>query len=194
MLELLNTYYKNKKFKSRTNRQQVHQNGEWHETFQCIFMQDNDIFLQKRSSHVKDYKGMLDVTVGGHLLSKETVEDGVREIEEEMGIKVSFERLEFLCTIPQEMTSDYIIDKEFIHIYTLEVSRQEVDHIHHDTEVDALLKVNKQDFYNFCVNNVMTCKGYHVFTNEIITFTKNDFLPYSNSYFMCIGALLHSKK
>lgn len=67
MSELLNIYYKNRKLKGVDSRHKVHQQGEWHETFQCIFTQDDNIFLQKRSSNVKDYKGMIDVTVGGHL-------------------------------------------------------------------------------------------------------------------------------
>lgn len=38
---------------------------------------------------------MIDVTVGGHLLNNETVDNGTREIEEEMGLQIGFESLSF---------------------------------------------------------------------------------------------------
>lgn len=47
MSELLNVYYKNRKLKGVDSRQKVHQQGEWHETFQCIFIQGDNLFLQK---------------------------------------------------------------------------------------------------------------------------------------------------
>ena len=194
MSELLNVYYKNRKLKGVDSRQKIHQQGEWHETFQCIFTQGDNIFLQKRSSNVKDYKDMIDVTVGGHLLNNETVDNGTREIEEEMSLQIGFESLSFLCTLPEEMISGDMIDREFINIYTLEVSEEDLSSIQHDTEVENLLKINLKAFYNFCINNAENCKGYTVISDEEITFTKNDFLPYSNAYFMCIGALLYHKK
>lgn len=65
--------------------------------------------------------------------------------------------------------------------------------IQHDTEVDYLLKINLEDCYNFCINNTENCKRYTVNSEEEITFIKSEFLPYSNAYFMCIGALLFNK-
>ncbi|WP_229713137.1 hypothetical protein [Macrococcus hajekii] len=42
---------------------------------------EDSLLFQLRSQTVNDYKELLDVTVGGHLLSTETVEDGIREID-----------------------------------------------------------------------------------------------------------------
>ena len=191
MIEVINIYHDNYEFKGTMERREAHQNKEWHETFQCIFTQDEYIFLQKRSLVVRDYKGMLDVTVGGHLLSNETVEDGVREIEEEMGIKVTFDRLNFLCTIPEELITHSVVDKEFINVYTLEISEEERKKINHDTEVAQLIKVNKMDFYNLCLDYSKICVGYQISDDEEIIFTKADFLPYSRAYFSCLGVLLN---
>lgn len=117
--------------------------------FKYIFTQSDNIFLQKRSSNVKDYKGMIDETVGGHLLNNETVDKGTREIEEEMGVQIGFESLSFLCTLPEGMTSGDMIDREFMNIHTLEVSEEDINSIQYDIEVDYLLKVNLKDVYNF---------------------------------------------
>lgn len=70
------------------------------------------------------------------------------------------------------MISGDMIDREFINIYTLEVSEEDVSSIQHDTEVENLLKINLKDFYNFCINNAENCKGYTVISDEEITFTK----------------------
>lgn len=56
MSELLNVYYKNRKLKGVDSRQKIHQQGEWHETFQCIFTQDDNIFLQKEVLMLKIIK------------------------------------------------------------------------------------------------------------------------------------------
>lgn len=41
-----------------------------------------------------------------------------------MGIQVGFESLSFLCMLPEEMTSDDMIDREFINIYSRGVRRR----------------------------------------------------------------------
>lgn len=46
-----------------------------------------------------------------------------------MGLQVGFESLSFLCTLPEEMTSGDMIDREFINIYTLEVSEEDLNSI-----------------------------------------------------------------
>ncbi|WP_419743976.1 NUDIX hydrolase [Macrococcoides bohemicum] len=193
MSEIINIFHSNYELKGTMERQEAHQNEEWHETFQCIFTYKDNLILQKRSITVADYKGKFDITVGGHLLSTETVEDGVREIEEEMGLNVTFERLNFLCTIPEELTTPEMIDKEFINIYTLEILAEELKKIKHDAEVEALIKVHKKDFYNFCLNHSKSCSGYEISDDEEILFTREEFLPYSSTYFECLGALLNKR-
>ncbi|WP_347561789.1 NUDIX hydrolase [Bacillus timonensis] len=79
------------------SRSDVHRIGYWHEVFHCWFIDNEEgidyIYLQLRSKNKKDYPNLFDVTAAGHLLADETVEDGVREIKEELGIDVAFEEL-----------------------------------------------------------------------------------------------------
>ena len=78
-------------------RAAVHRDGDWHQVFHCwVIGRDADggsfVILQKRAPN-KDYPGKIDISAAGHLEAGETVRDGVREIEEELGLQVGFEDL-----------------------------------------------------------------------------------------------------
>ena len=103
------------------SREAVHRDGDWHETFQCWFIEHFEnsyyIYLQLRSASKKEYPLMYDITAAGHLLAGETVEDGVREIKEELGVEVAINELKFLQTIPNSITLPNIIDNEISLVY-----------------------------------------------------------------------------
>ena len=78
-------------------RADVHRDGDWHQVFHCwVIGRDVDgdafVILQKRAPKA-DYPGKIDISAAGHLEAGETVRDGVREIEEELGLQVQFEDL-----------------------------------------------------------------------------------------------------
>ncbi|EIK0269991.1 TPA: NUDIX domain-containing protein [Staphylococcus pseudintermedius] len=190
MTEILNIYFKNKQYKGTMNRADVHKYSEWHETFQCIFTTKEYILLQERSALLSDYPGLLDVTVGGHIQSDENISDGTREIKEEMGLNIDFNRLEFLCTIPESI-NDKFIDNEFINIYTLELEDTELNNIpFNDGEVTELYKIKKTDFFLFSTNSIVNVKGTGLFNKKNKLFSIDNFLPYSKTYFVCISSLL----
>ncbi|WP_078547617.1 NUDIX hydrolase [Litchfieldia alkalitelluris] len=103
------------------SREDVHKVGYLHETFHCWFItranNRNYIYLQIRSEDKKDFPNLLDITAAGHLLSTETVVDGVREVEEELGISVAFEELVSLGTIRNSLQIGSFIDNELCHVY-----------------------------------------------------------------------------
>ncbi|MNJ40028.1 isopentenyl-diphosphate delta-isomerase [compost metagenome] len=95
--EMLNIYDENRVHIGVATRADVHQFGYWYESIHCWFVSHDEnedyIYFQLRSEHKRDYPNLLDITAAGHLLSHETVEDGVREIKEETGIEVSMSEL-----------------------------------------------------------------------------------------------------
>ena len=119
--ELLKIFDEDKNFLGVATREEIHKLGHWHETFHCWFIGsdhgENYIYLQLRSDAKKDYPSLLDITAAGHILSNETVEDGIREVEEELGIKVPFNQLNSLGIIGYTIVSDKLIDREFAHTF-----------------------------------------------------------------------------
>ena len=92
-MEQLKVFDENYTYLRDENRDKVHHEGLWHETFHCWLVDDQFVYIQKRSAMKKDFPGLFDITAAGHILSTETVADGIREVEEELGIEVDLTKL-----------------------------------------------------------------------------------------------------
>ncbi len=105
------------------SREEVHKKGYWHETFHFWLIAEIDgehfLYFQLRSEDKKDYPGLLDITAAGHLLYNESVEDGIREVKEEIGLTVAIEELDYLGVFPYEKEWRDFIDKEHAHVFLL---------------------------------------------------------------------------
>src|SRR5690606_6706698 len=77
--------------------------------------------LQLRHKDKDTFPNMFDVSCAGHLMAGETVEDGVRELEEELGLRVPYEALIDCGMVAQEYPlPNEMIDREFNHIFIYE--------------------------------------------------------------------------
>jgi isopentenyldiphosphate isomerase len=75
-------------------RSAVHRDGDWHRVFHCWIIHPDGYVLVQHRNHTKDvFPNKLDITVGGHYSAGESMRDGVREIQEEVGVTVAFEDL-----------------------------------------------------------------------------------------------------
>lgn len=122
--EILTTFDEQGNRTGTAPRDEVHRHGLWHETFHCWFVRQADnglmIYLQLRSRHKRDYAGLLDITAAGHLLADETVEDGVREVQEELGLELAFDELKPLGIIPYQMDTAGFMDRERANVFVYE--------------------------------------------------------------------------
>jgi len=149
-LELLNIFDQNRNHVGVATREEVHRIGHLHEVFHCWFVGREDerdyIYLQLRSPHKKDYPNLLDITAAGHLLADETVQDGVREIQEELGIDVAFEELVPLDILDYSIINEKMIDKEFAHVFLYEYHGTFDDFCLQKEEVSGIVRVAFDDF------------------------------------------------
>ncbi|WP_010268788.1 NUDIX hydrolase [Paenibacillus senegalensis] len=133
-------------------RRQVHRLGLWHQTFHCWIIKRNNagewlLLLQLRHKNKDTYPNMLDVSCAGHLLAGEGIEDGTRELKEELNVEVRIEDLTYCGTILEDhVLSDECIDRERIHLHLLRCDQQLEDYQVQLSEVSGLFELTLADF------------------------------------------------
>ena len=101
--------------------------------------------MQRRSADKETWPDKLDVTAAGHLAAGEGVLDGLRELEEELGLRVEPEELIPLGTrrIEQEISAG--CDREFHEVFMLVRSLSPKDLRLQKEEVAAVLRLRLDD-------------------------------------------------
>ncbi|MCA1026071.1 NUDIX hydrolase [Cytobacillus kochii] len=131
-------------------RDDAHDNGYWHEVFHCwLLSQEGEtdyLILQIRSAQKKDYPNLLDITAAGHLLADETIEDGVREVEEELGINVSIKQLSSIGMLRYAIETEKMKDREHAHVFLYRGLFNWDQFSLQEEEVAGLVKVKWTDF------------------------------------------------
>lgn len=125
MSEWFDYYDEQMKHLGSAPREEVHRKGLWHQTFHCWVMQrreDGDyVWFQQRQIDKDTHPGRLDITAAGHLNVGETVSDGVRELEEELGLRAEFSELVKLGEHREQVKGALggmpFIDRELSHVF-----------------------------------------------------------------------------
>ncbi|WP_340024027.1 NUDIX domain-containing protein [Paenibacillus sp. FSL K6-1096] len=194
--ELLATFDEQGNRTGAAPRDEVHRRGLWHETFHCWFVRMDVsglmIYLQLRSLQKRDYAGLLDITAAGHLLADETVRDGVREVQEELGIAVAFDGLKPLGVIPYQMDTAGFIDRERAHVFVYENRYALSEFTLQQEEVAGIVQARFADLRSFIINGASSklhVEGFRVADNgerimldEQVDFTQ--FVPHEREYYM----------
>ena len=194
--ELFNIFNENYEKLGTATREEVHKKGYWHETFHCWFMkrEQNEvkILFQLRSETKKESPNLYDITAAGHLLASETIEDGVREIEEEIGVSLSLDNLQSIGTYKYRVVQGDYIDKEFAHIFLYETNYKMEDFQLQEEEVAGLIEVNFESLRKLFMgeSNEIEVKGFKNTINGKVDIqqqvTKDSFVPHEISYYKFI--------
>lgn len=168
--ELLKTFDHRGNITGVATREEIHRLGHWHETFHCWIVGRDEgvdyIYLQLRSDRKKDYPSLLDITAAGHLLSDESVEDGIREVAEELGIRVAFEELESLGVIGYTIISDKLIDKEHAHTFIYKAAPKWHDFNLQAEEVAGIVRTELSSFVDLWKGVVESIKVEGILVDE----------------------------
>jgi isopentenyldiphosphate isomerase len=141
--ELLDIYDEHDRHLGVCPRSEVHRVGHWHHTFHCWLVRDTEagrmLVFQKRQHHKDTFPDLYDITAAGHLLAGETVEQAVRELEEELGVPLRFDQLTPLFIARDEWhgegASGPLIDREVSSVFgacsplTLQQYRLQADEV-----------------------------------------------------------------
>lgn len=180
-------------------RENVHAKGLWHQTFHCWIINSTDkevrLLFQLRDKNKDSFPGLLDISCAGHLLTGETVENGVRELKEELGIAVSFEHLVYCGMTAQEtFITENFIDKEFNHVFLMESNKKLEEYSFQIEEISGLYFVNLKEFKKLLHGTLDAIMiGGIVLdetTKQIIPnkqlLSRNDFTPNSDEYYQLL--------
>ncbi|MCZ8521774.1 MULTISPECIES: NUDIX hydrolase [Paenibacillus] len=146
--ERFDIYDKDMKPAGTASRSEVHAKGLWHSTFQCWIWDEavpageGSILFQERHPGKDTFPGLLDISCAGHLAAGERVEDGVRELQEELGVDVSFDAL-ISCGIfaEEDELPGGRMDREFCHVFLLPLSRELSSYRLQEEEVTGLYRM-----------------------------------------------------
>jgi len=105
-------------------KEEAHRRGLWHRCFHCwVCGRDAAgepyLLLQRRAAGKDTWPGYLDVTAAGHLRSGEEPLDGLRELEEELGLRPDPSRLIPLGTRRIEQEIPQGCDRELHYVFLL---------------------------------------------------------------------------
>jgi isopentenyldiphosphate isomerase len=126
-------------------REEAHKKGHWHKTFHCWIISKEDrkryLLFQKRSHHKKICPDLYDITVAGHLLTGEIVEDGIREVHEELGISIDYEDL--ICLGVRSSSSEIgeYTENEFSYVFMYECNIPLMDYKLQSEEVAGIIRL-----------------------------------------------------
>lgn len=147
--EYIDIFDENYNLKGKATREKAHQMGLWHHTFHCwiiIKMEGKRYLLFQRRHPNKDtFPNLLDISAAGHLLTGEEVQDGVREVKEELGLSIQYRDLHPVGVIKEKMTSRSLLDNEHCNVF-LYLSNQSLGEFQlQEDEVSGLLKIEIDD-------------------------------------------------
>jgi isopentenyldiphosphate isomerase len=194
MIETIDTFDGNHRRIGTEERLAAHKAGLWHQTFHCWILGERTghcfVVLQLRSAMKKNYPNMLDITAAGHLAAGETPEQGVREVEEELGVRVDPSRLRSLG-IKHDIADEPngIRNREFAYVFLLRDDRELEQYKLQDDEVSGLVEMSISDGLQLFSGEAesVTCKATRIEGGKVRSFSRavksTDMIPRVDSYY-----------
>ena len=201
-MEFLDIYNGKGEYVGKKEREFVHKDGDWHKTFHCwiIFKDENGndcVILQKRSENKKSWPGFVDISAAGHLESGETMEDGLRELEEELGIKVEFNKLiDAGIRVCVEEFKAGTINHEYQNVFFLIDDRDIGDYKLQGEELSGILCAKVDDLLLLFSNEIdeISSMGLVIDSNNkkvdsCYQITRDKFIPTLDNYYFKVMIL-----
>ncbi|EMA6343169.1 NUDIX domain-containing protein [Bacillus cytotoxicus] len=167
-------------------RDDVHRDGDWHETFHCWFVEKNEkdmfLYFQLRSKNKKDFPGKWDITSAGHIMHNEEVTmGGLREINEEVGLSLQTTDLIYKGIYKIDYEIPHFIDRELCHMYFHHVTQ--TPPFSPNEEVDDVMKVDTTSLLQLLKKEISSITTISSLNNTPITITFKDIYPYNLTYY-----------
>ena len=144
-------------------RTKVHEDGDLHRTSHVWIVRDTkdglEVLLQKRSDNKDSFPGCYDTSSAGHIPAGQSfLESALRELHEELGIKVNGDRLEEKGM--QRVISENIFhgkvfkDNQISKVYRAKINDLDIDKINlQEEEVESVIWMNLKKCIEAVKNN-----------------------------------------
>ncbi len=170
-------------------KSEAHRGGLWHRCFHCwVAGEDADepyLLVQRRAAAKDIWPGRLDVTAAGHLQSgEEPLGGGLRELQEELGLRVEPESLIPLGTRRIEQEIPEGCDREFHEVFLLLDPTSPGDLRLQEGEVEAVLRLDLSDAEALGAGR-LTSTSAREYRGRDVAITRvslSDFVPSADDY------------
>lgn len=145
----------------------IHEKGMWHrEVAVWIINEKGEVLLQKRAATKKQYPNKWAICAG-HIDAGEHYETAMlREIDEELGVKLTINDLEFLGIYKVEEETDNIINNYFNYTYFLKTNLNIEDYKIQLEELSELKYISFEELENIIKTGA-----------EEVTFSRKSYMP-----------------
>ena len=177
-------------------KSEAHRQGIWHRCFHC-WVTGTDaagepyLLVQRRAATKDTWPGRLDVTAAGHLAAGEKPLDGLRELEEELGLSPDPGSLVPLGTrrIEQDISQGY--DRELHDVFLLEDDTPAEELNLQEEEVESVLRLALEDVEKLGAGEVVAVREWKK-TGEVFNeISMEDFVPNEDAYLTKIARAAH---
>jgi len=129
-------------------KEKAHEKGILHKVAHIwILNQNNEILFQKRSSKKSRFPNLLDISAAGHISAGEKNNlAAIREIEEEIGLKVKETELGNSIKYSSRIDMDSFIENEVQYIYFIKLNFEKEKLLFSDGEVESCILLSFQNF------------------------------------------------
>lgn len=192
---MLKVYSSEMDFLNIEDKKTVHQKGLWHKVFTGILFDAScqKIYFQTifpKENYTFERPDYMDISVGGHVEESESIiAAGLREVQEELGLKVLPDQLKFLgIRICNSNPSPTYKIREFQYFYGIKLTKG-IENISFELigeEVKSIIEVGLDDYLKLLTKNVLKIKGIEflldrkksiVKTQTIINITQDRVIP-----------------
>ena len=174
-------------------KSEAHRLGLWHRSFHCwitapeIASGGPYLFVQQRAAGKDTWPNKLDVTVGGHLEAGESALDGLREVEEELGLRVAADELVPLGTRRAKKRIPAGLDCEFQEVFLLVRFLSPEDLRLQAEEVAAVLRLRLDDVETLYEGTEITTEEWAGGMTSPVSMRLADFIPDEDHYLLRIA-------
>jgi isopentenyldiphosphate isomerase len=171
-------------------KSEAHRLGLWHRTFHCWIVAPETpsggpyLFVQRRATEKETWPDRLDVSVGGHLEAGEEALDGLREVEEELGLEVAPGELVSLGTRRAELEIPAGLDREFQDVFLLVRALSQRDLRLQEKEVAAVVRLRLDDARALYEDGEVSAEEWTDGETSPISVRLADFVPGEDYYLL----------